>query len=43
MKEWRKVLLTKEQRQKAAEEAKLLGTAMQQLLPDIFEDTPIFN
>jgi hypothetical protein len=38
MNEWRKVLVTKEQRQKAAEEAKLLGTAMQQLLPDIFED-----
>lgn len=28
----------REQRQKAAEEAKLLGSAMQQLLPDIFED-----
>lgn len=38
MNEWRKVLVTKEQRQKAAVEAKLLGTAMQQLLPDIFED-----
>jgi len=38
MNEWRKVLITKEQRQKAAEEAKLLGTAMQQLLPEIFED-----
>ena len=38
MNEWRKVLLTKEQRQKATEEAKLLGTAMQQLLPKIFED-----
>ena len=31
-------LLTKEQRQKAEDEAKLLGTAMQQLLPEIFED-----
>jgi hypothetical protein len=30
--------LEKEQRQKAEEEAKLLGTAMQQLLPEIFED-----
>lgn len=38
MNEWRKVLVTKEQRQKAAEEAKLLGTAMQQLLPEIFEE-----
>ena len=38
MNEWRKVLLTKEQRQKATEEAKLLGTAMQQLLPKIFEE-----
>jgi hypothetical protein len=38
MNEWRKVLITKEQRQKATEEAKLLGTAMQQLLPEIFED-----
>lgn len=38
MNEWRKVLVSKEQRQKAAEEAKLLGTAMQQLLPEIFED-----
>lgn len=38
MNEWRKVLVSKEQRQKAEEEAKLLGTAMQQLLPDIFED-----
>jgi hypothetical protein len=38
MDEWRKVIITKEQRQKAAEEAKLLGTAMQQLLPEIFED-----
>lgn len=28
----------KEQRQKAEDEAKLLGTAMQQLLPDIFEE-----
>lgn len=36
--EWRKSLITKEQRQNAAEEAKLLGTAMQQLLPEIFED-----
>ena len=31
-------ILTKENRQKAEEEAKLLGTAMQQLLPQIFED-----
>lgn len=31
-------ILTKEKRQKAEEEAKLLGTAMQQLLPEIFED-----
>ena len=31
-------LLIKEKRQKAEEEAKLLGTAMQQLLPEIFED-----
>lgn len=31
-------ILTKEQRKKVEEEAKLLGTAMQQLLPDIFED-----
>ena len=31
-------ILTKEQRQKAEDEAKLLGTAMQQLLPEIFED-----
>lgn len=38
MHEWRKILVTKEERQKAAEEAKLLGTAMQQLLPEIFED-----
>ena len=38
MNEWRKVLVSKEQRQKAEEEAKLLGTAMQQLLPEIFED-----
>jgi hypothetical protein len=34
----KKNLITKEQRQKAEEEAKLLGTAMQQLLPEIFED-----
>jgi len=38
MKEWRKVLISKEHRQKAEEEAKLLGTAMQQLLPEIFEE-----
>jgi hypothetical protein len=38
MNEWRKSLITKEERQKAENEAKLLGTAMQQLLPDIFED-----
>ncbi|HRG61663.1 MAG TPA: plasmid replication initiator TrfA [Burkholderiales bacterium] len=31
-------LITKEKLQKAEEEAKLLGTAMQQLLPEIFED-----
>jgi hypothetical protein len=31
-------ILTKEKRQKAEEEAKLLGSAMQQLLPEIFED-----
>jgi hypothetical protein len=36
--EWRNTIISKEQRQKAAEEAKLLGTAMQQLLPEIFED-----
>ena len=36
--DFKKHLLTKEQRQKAEEEAKLLGTAMQQLLPEIFED-----
>lgn len=36
--EWQKVLVTKELRQKAENEAKLLGTAMQQLLPDIFDD-----
>jgi len=36
--EFKKHLVTKEQRQKAEEEAKLLGTAMQQLLPEIFED-----
>ena len=34
----KKHLITKEQRQKAEYEAKLLGTAMQQLLPEIFED-----
>jgi hypothetical protein len=38
IKEFKKTLITKEQRQKEAEEAKLLGTAMQQLLPDIFEE-----
>ena len=38
MNEWRKSLITKEERQKAEDEAKLLGTAMQQLLPEIFED-----
>lgn len=32
------LLWEKEQRKKAEEEAKLLGTAMQQLLPEIFED-----
>lgn len=36
--EFKKHLITKEQRQKAEEEAKLLGSAMQQLLPDIFEE-----
>ena len=36
--EFKKHLVTKEQRQKAEEEAKLLGTTMQQLLPEIFED-----
>lgn len=36
--EFKKHLITKEQRQKAEEEAKLLGSAMQQLLPEIFED-----
>jgi hypothetical protein len=36
--EFKKHLVTKEQRIKAEEEAKLLGTAMQQLLPEIFED-----
>ncbi len=38
IKEFKKTLITKEQRGKEAEEAKLLGTAMQQLLPDIFEE-----
>lgn len=33
----KKFLITKENRQKAADEAKILGTAMQQLLPEIFE------
>ena len=36
--EFKKHLITKEQRQKAEDDAKLLGTAMQQLLPEIFED-----
>jgi hypothetical protein len=36
--EFKKHLVTKEQKQKAQEEATLLGTAMQQLLPEIFED-----
>lgn len=36
--EFKKQLITKEQRQKAEDDAKLLGTAMQQLLPEIFED-----
>lgn len=36
--EFKKSLILKEQKQKAEEEAKLLGTAMQQLLPEIFED-----
>lgn len=38
LKETKKYLLAKEQRQQAEKEAKLLGTAMQQLLPEIFED-----
>jgi hypothetical protein len=38
IKEFKKHLITKEQHQKAEEEARLLGSAMQQLLPDIFED-----
>jgi hypothetical protein len=38
IKDFKKHLIIKEQRQKAEEEAKLLGTAMQQLLPEIFED-----
>jgi hypothetical protein len=38
MNEWRKAIVSKEERLKAESEAKLLGTAMQQLLPDIFED-----
>lgn len=38
MNEWRKAIVTKEQKLKAESEAKLLGTAMQQLLPEIFED-----
>ena len=33
-----KHLITKEHRQKAEQEARLLGTAMQQLLPEIFEE-----
>jgi hypothetical protein len=36
--EFKKHLVTKEQRQKAEQEARLLGTAMQQLLPEIFEE-----
>ena len=36
--EFKKHLVTKSQKQKAEEEAKLLGTAMQQLLPEIFEE-----
>ena len=38
MQDFKKHLINKEQRLKAEEEAKLLGTAMQQLLPEIFED-----
>lgn len=38
MNEWRKAIVSKEERLKAESEANLLGTAMQQLLPDIFED-----
>jgi hypothetical protein len=38
IKDFKKTLITKEQREKEAKEAKLLGTAMQQLLPDIFEE-----
>lgn len=34
----RLIIWEREQRQKAADEAKMLGTAMQQLLPDIFDD-----
>lgn len=36
--ELRKTLVTKEQKQKAEQDARLLGTAMQQLLPEIFEE-----
>jgi hypothetical protein len=38
MNEWRKAIVSKEERLKAQEEARLLGTTMQQLLPEIFED-----
>lgn len=38
VKEFKNTFISKEQRQKEAEEAKLLGTAMQQLLPEIFEE-----
>lgn len=38
MQEFKKTLITKEQKEKAETEARLLGTAMQQLLPEIFED-----
>lgn len=36
--DFKKHLIIKEQRQKAEEEARLLGSAMQQLLPEIFEE-----
>lgn len=36
--EFRKHLISKEQRQRAEKEARLLGKSMQQLLPEIFED-----
>lgn len=36
MNEQRKAIVSKEERAKAESDAKLLGTAMQQLLPEIF-------